>query len=91
MFSVFIAVGMFFNSLKDNKINITKDTIKNRRGLWNGIERKRYKINKIGGANFLKISYKMNGFALENVKKGYFKTKSGEQVKFYINYLRIIH
>jgi len=82
---VFIAIaGMFFNSLKDNKIDITKDTIKIEGDY--GMELKGSDIKSIKLVDKLpEISYKMNGFALENVKKGYFKTKSGEQVKFYIN------
>lgn len=35
--------------------------------------------------NIPEISYKSNGFALGAIKKGYFKTKSGEEIKLILN------
>lgn len=85
LFAVFIAIaGMFFNSLKDNKIEIIGDTIKIKGDY--GMEWKKSDIKSIKLVDELpEISYKMNSFALQNVKKGNFKTKTGEQVKLYIN------
>lgn len=85
LFAVSIVIaGMFFNSLQDNEIEITKDTIKIKGDY--GMELKRDNIKSINLVDKLpEISYKMNGFALEKVKKGYFKTKTGDKIKLYIN------
>ncbi|UOE39788.1 DUF3784 domain-containing protein [Chryseobacterium suipulveris] len=82
---VFITIaGMFLNSLNDNNIDITGNTIKIKGDY--GMELKKSDIKSIKLVNELpEISYKMNGFALQNVKKGYFKTKTGEKVKLFIN------
>lgn len=39
--------------------------------------------------NFPKLSMKTNGFAMNNTKKGYFKTKDGEKVKLILNSLEL--
>jgi len=88
MFTILITVSaMFYYSLKDNKIEINNDNIVITGDY--GIELKTSDIKSIKLVNqFPEISYKMNGFALENVKKGYFKTKEGEKVKLLINSLK---
>lgn len=39
--------------------------------------------------NYPEINLKTNGYALENIKKGYFKTKDGEKVKLILNSLEM--
>lgn len=85
LFVVFIAIGaMFFYSLQDNQIEISDTTIRIT-GAY-GMDLKTNEIQSIELVNSLpEISTKTNGFALQTIKKGYFKTKNGENVKLLIN------
>lgn len=85
MFLIFFGItGMFYYSLQDNILEINTNSIEIKGDY--GIEIPKNEIKSIELVNELpKISIKTNGFALENVKKGYFKTKDGEKVKLLIN------
>ena len=85
MFVVFIAIAtMFFYSLQDNQIEINDNIVKIKGDY--GMELKANEIKSIELVNELpEISIKTNGFALQTIKKGNFKTKNGENVKLFIN------
>lgn len=85
MFSVFLAiVAMFFHSLQDNKIEISNNIIKIKGDY--GMEIKTNEIKTIQLVDKLpEISIRTNGFALQTIKKGYFKTANGEKIKLLIN------
>lgn len=85
MFSVFLAiVAMFFQSLQDNKIEIGNNIIKIKGDY--GMEIKTNEIKTIQLVDKLpEISIRTNGFALQTIKKGYFKTANGEKIKLLIN------
>lgn len=85
MFSVFLAiVAMFFHSLQDNKIEIGNNIIKIKGDY--GMEIKTNEIKTIQLVDKLpEISIRTNGFALQTIKKGYFKTANGEKIKLLIN------
>lgn len=85
MFVVFIAiVAMFFYSLQDNQIEINDNIVKIKGDY--GMDLKTNEIKSIELVNELpEISIKTNGFALQTIKKGNFKTKNGENVKLFIN------
>lgn len=85
MFSVFIAIAaMFFYTLQDNQIEINDNIVKIK-GYY-GMDLKTNEIKSIELVNELpEISIKTNGFALQTIKKGNFKTKNGENVKLLIN------
>lgn len=75
---------MFTYDLRDNPMIFEKNYLKIE-GSY-GMEINYNEIKTIKLVNELpQISIKTNGFALKNVQKGYFKTKSGEKVKLYIN------
>ncbi|HBK84390.1 MAG TPA: hypothetical protein DDZ41_12500 [Flavobacterium sp.] len=88
MFAVFIAiVTMFYFSLQDNQIEINDNIVKIKGNY--GINLKTSEIKSIELVNELpKISIKTNGFALQTIKKGKFKTKNGENVKLFINSIK---
>ncbi len=85
MFIVFMAiVAMFFYSLQDNQIEINDNIVKIKGDY--GMDLKTNEIKSIELVNELpEISIKTNGFALQTIKKGNFKTKNGENVKLLIN------
>lgn len=85
MFAVLITIlAMFFYSLQDNQIEINDNFVKIKGDY--GMELKTHEIKSIELANELpEIVIKTNGFALQTIKKGNFKTKNGENVKLFIN------
>lgn len=85
MFAIFLAISaMFFYSLQDNILEINDDIIKIKGDY--GMEIKTSEIESIELVNKLpEITVKTNGFALQTIKKGYFKTKNGEKVKLLVN------
>ena len=85
MFAVFVAIAaMFFYSLQDNQIEINHNVVRIKGNY--GMEIKTNEIKSIDLVNELpEISMKTNGFALQTIKKGYFKTKNGEKVKLLVN------
>ncbi|WP_157868411.1 PH domain-containing protein [Flavobacterium indicum] len=85
MFVVFIAiVAMFYYSLQDNQIEIN-DNLVRIKGDY-GIDIRTNEIKSIELVNELpEISIKTNGFALQTIRKGNFKTKNGENVNLFIN------
>jgi len=85
MFAVFVAIAaMFFYSLQDNQIEINHNVVRIKGNY--GMEIKTNEIKSIDLVNELpEISVKTNGFALQTIKKGYFKTKNGEKVKLLVN------
>lgn len=71
-------------SLKDNELHVTTTKIEIT-GTY-GIELSKKDIKSITLVNDLPpMAHKTNGFALETVKKGYFRTQTGEKVKLLIN------
>lgn len=79
-----IIVFMFTYSLRDNKIEIRNQTLEITGDY--GTKLNLDSINSIELINELpEISSKVNGFALDIIKKGSFKTKGGENVKLLIN------
>lgn len=87
MFLVFLWIsGMFYYSLQDNILEVNENSIEIKGDY--GIEIPKNDIKTIELVNELpEISIKTNGFALEKVKKGHFKTKNGEKVRLLINTL----
>lgn len=85
MFAIFLAISaMFFYSLQDNILEINNNIIKIKGDY--GMEIKTSEIKSIELVNKLpEITVKTNGFALQTIKKGYFKTKNGEKVKLLVN------
>jgi len=85
MFAVLIGIiAMFAYSLQDNTIEIKGNTI--HIGGDYGTDLPINTIQSIELVNELPdISLKINGFALETIEKGYFKTSEGEKVKLLIN------
>lgn len=79
----FIVIN-FYNTLKDNQI-----TIKNNVVYIAGEYGTEININDIKSVQLVKqppqIAKRINGFALEKIKKGFFKTVAGEKVKLLIN------
>lgn len=74
----------FIYGLQDNTIEIKKDTL--HIGGNYGMDLPINTIQSIELVNELPdISLKINGFALETIEKGYFKTSEGEKVKLLIN------
>lgn len=85
---LFLLLGLIFygfnESLKDNELNLTATKIEIT-GAY-GMELSKKDIKSIILVNQLPpIAHKTNGFALENIKKGYFRTQTGEKVKLLIN------
>lgn len=79
-------ISMFFYSLQDNRIEINNHVI-HIKGDY-GMELKTNEIKSIELVQELPdMATKVNGFALHTIKKGDFKTKSGEHVKLFINTL----
>jgi hypothetical protein len=77
-------VFMFYSSLKDNSIEMNNQMI-NIQGDF-GIDLKTNEVKSVELVNNLpNITSKVNGFALETILKGYFKTDDGEKVKLLIN------
>ena len=80
---LFIAFD-FKNTLKDNQITIKKNKIE-----ITGEYGTELNLNDIKSINLVektpKIANKINGFALQTIKKGLFKTTSGEKIKLLIN------
>lgn len=77
-------IAMFTYSLQDNTIEIKGETI--HIGGDYGTDLPINNIQSIELVNELPdISLKINGFALETIEKGYFKTSEGEKVKLLIN------
>ena len=71
-------------SILGNDLIIEKDGIKIN-GSY-GETLKSSEIKKIELVNQISlISYKTKGFALSSIKKGYFKTKKGENIKLFVN------
>jgi hypothetical protein len=75
---------LFINGIKDNKLRLNKQEI-----IIDGNYGETIKFSEIKNIELVdtlpKISFKSNGFALEIIKKGYFRTKSGETIKLLIN------
>jgi len=86
LLAVFISFE-FKSSLNDNEINIANDTI-----TISGSYGMEIKINDVKSIQLInelpKIASKINGFALDKVKKGYFSTDKGEKVTLLINSLK---
>ncbi|HMV23322.1 MAG TPA: DUF3784 domain-containing protein [Saprospiraceae bacterium] len=82
---ILLLIGiMFYSSMRENKI-ITDNNIINITGEY-GEKINIREIKSISLVDSLPdISIKMNGFALETIKKGLFKTQSDETVKLIIN------
>ena len=82
-FLIFIGFE-FVNGIKENTVSIKNDTIE-----ISGSYGENLKIKDIKSVELLtelpNIKTKTNGFSLETIKKGYFKTDSGEKVKLIIN------
>ncbi|GAB1396585.1 hypothetical protein MASR1M65_13620 [Saprospiraceae bacterium] len=75
---------MFYSSMRENKI-ITDNNIINITGEY-GEKINIREIKSISLVDSLPdISIKMNGFVLETIKKGLFKTQSDETVKLILN------
>lgn len=74
----------FNSTLKDNEIKIVNNSIE-----ISGDYGDEIKINNLKSVTLVKespeIDSKISGAALEIIKKGYFKTKSNEEVKLLIN------
>lgn len=74
----------FNSTLKDNEIKIVNNSIE-----ISGDYGDELKINNLKSVTLVKefpeIDSKISGAALEIIKKGYFKTKSNEEVKLLIN------
>ena len=74
----------FKSSLSDNEISILNNTI-----TINGSYGTDINLNDVKSIELSdelpKITSKINGFALETVKKGYFSTNKGEKIKLLIN------
>ncbi|WP_214227919.1 DUF3784 domain-containing protein [Pedobacter sp. B4-66] len=85
LFIIFLLiVFMFTYSLRDNKIEIKNQTLEISGDY--GTKLNIADIKSIELVNELpEISSKINGFAIETIKKGSFKTKDGEKVKLLIN------
>jgi len=85
LFIVFLfIVFMFADSLRDNKVEVKNQTLEISGDY--GTKLNLADIKSIELINELpEISFKINGFALETIKKGSFKTKDGEKVKLLIN------
>lgn len=85
MVVVFVGiVGMFAYSLQDNPVEIKAEIIKI--GGDYGIDLPIKDIKSIELVNELpEITLKINGFALQNIEKGLFRTNGGEKVKLLIN------
>ena len=82
---VLIFIGFeFVNGIKENVISIKNDTIE-----ISGSYGEKLKIKDIKSVELLtelpEIKTKTNGFSLETIKKGYFRTETGENVKLLIN------
>lgn len=82
-FLIFIGFE-FVNGIKENTVSIKNDTIE-----ISGSYGENLKINSIESVelvtNLPNIKTKTNGFSLETIKKGYFRTETGENVKLLIN------
>ncbi len=85
MVAVFVGiVAMFAYSLQDNPIEIRAEIIKI--GGDYGIDLPIKDIKSIELVNELpEMTSKINGFALQNIEKGLFRTNNGEQIKLLIN------
>lgn len=80
--------GMFYYSLQDNTITINNNVIEIKGDYGMDLEMSNIKsIELVDSIPVLSI--KLNGFALANVKKGYFKTQSGEKVKLLLNNMNL--
>lgn len=77
-------IAMFTYSLQDNVIEIKEDIIK-----INGDYGMELSITDIQSIELIdelpEITSKVNGFALETIEKGFFKTSDGDEVKLLIN------
>lgn len=75
---------MFLYSYQNNTITIKRDVIE-----ISGDYGMNLKIDDIKSIELVdslpELSMKLNGFAMQNIKKGFFKTKSGEKVKLLMN------
>lgn len=85
MVAVFVGIiAMFAYSLQDNPVEI-KDDIIQISGDY-GIDLSIKDIQSIELVNELpEITSKINGFALQNIEKGLFRTSTDEKVKLLIN------
>ena len=82
---VLILIGFeFANGIKENMISIKNDTIE-----ISGSYGENLKTNTIQSVELVSklpnIKTKTNGFSLETIKKGYFRTDTGEKVKLLLN------
>lgn len=76
--------GMLIYSLQDNTIIVHRETIeiKGEYGMTIDVDN----IQTITLVDAIPpLALKLNGFAMANVKKGYFKTKSGQKIKLLLN------
>lgn len=85
MVLVFLAISaMFWYSMSENQIVIHPEVIKIKGDY--GME---LKVNEIKSIELVdaqpQSTVKTNGFALQTIKKGYFKTKDGEKIKLLLN------
>lgn len=76
--------GMFYYSLQDNTIIINNNVIEIKGDYGMNLDMDNIKFIELVGST-PDLSIKLNGFALANVKKGYFKTRSGQKVKLLLN------
>ena len=82
---VLIFIGFeFVNGIKENVIFIKNDTIEIRGSYGENLKIKDIKSVELL-TEFPEIKTKTNGFSLETIKKGYFRTETGENVKLLIN------
>lgn len=82
--TLILVVALFAMGFKENHLIITGDSIQFQGSYGETISPS--EIKSVTLVNELpKITSKANGFAIGNIRKGYFKTSAGEQVKLILN------
>ena len=82
--TLILVVGLFAIGFKENHLIIEADSIQFQGSYGETISRS--EIKSVTLVNELpKITSKANGFAVGNIRKGYFKTSAGEKVKLILN------
>jgi hypothetical protein len=82
--TLFFVTGSMLFGLKEDSLTVSKDNLK-----FDGIYGETIKPADIHlvliVSELPEIKWKSNGFALEKIRKGYFKTKDGEKIKLILN------
>ena len=82
--TLILVIGLFAIGFKENHLIITTDSIQFQGSYGETISAS--EIKSVTLVNELpKITSKANGFAVGNIRKGYFRTSAGEKVKLILN------